>query len=82
LPGSDNKDFTLEISYFDDNVTPDPPTPDLSLHHRDAGLFSSTAGIIGAASFMALGFGPGWLSFAVAFLPASVKSTWAIAMTP
>ena len=43
-----------------------------------AGLFSYTAGIIGAAVFMALALGPGWLGFLAAYLPASILASWAV----
>ena len=49
-----------------------------SLRQRDAGLFSYTAGLLGAAAFMALAIGPGWLGFLAGFLPASALASWAV----
>jgi len=50
-----------------------------SLASIDAGCFSYTAGLFGAAISMALAVGPGWLGFIVAFVPASLLASWVVA---
>ena len=57
------------------DATTGPP----GFHHlRDAGLFSYTLGILGAAAFMTLAIGPGWMGFFAGFIPASALAAWAV----
>jgi hypothetical protein len=51
----------------------------LSGRHSDAGLASFTAGLVGAAAFMALALGPGWVGFLLGFVPISLLTSWAVA---
>jgi hypothetical protein len=45
---------------------------------QDAALFSYSAGILGAAAFLSLSIGPGWLGFLIVFLPISALAAWAV----
>ncbi len=49
-----------------------------SFRVREASFFSYTSGLLGAAAFMALAIGPGWLGFIAVFLPASLLASWAV----
>jgi hypothetical protein len=59
------------------NLPPDRLRLGPFFYHHDAALFSYTAGVLGAAAFMALAIGPGWLGFLVSYLPASILAAWA-----
>jgi hypothetical protein len=49
------------------------------LAYVDAGTLSYTAGIVGAALFMATSIGPGWIGFLISYLPFSIVTTLAAA---